>query len=59
MKITMDSIFDLTVKELEGVEFSSDSMEMEIHDLLATNLILHIALTDPNKSLFSYKNFIN
>jgi len=59
MKITMDSIFDLTAKELEGVEFSSDSMEMEIHDLLATNLILHVALTNPNKSLASYKNFIN
>lgn len=51
MKITMDSIFDLVSRELEGVKFSSDSMELEVYDLLATNLILHAALMDPNKAL--------
>ena len=59
MKITMDSIFDLTAKELEGVEFSSDSMEMDMHDLFATNLILQVALTNPNKDISSYKRYIN
>jgi hypothetical protein len=55
----MESIFDLTANELEGVEFSSDSMEMDMHDLFATNLILQVALTNPNKDISSYKRYIN
>lgn len=48
MHLTMDSIFDMAAQELDGVKFASDSMENKIFDLLATNLILHAALTDPN-----------
>lgn len=44
MGITMDSLFDLVAKELEGVKFASDDAEMETYDLLAANLILHAAL---------------
>ena len=55
MNITMDSLFSLVAKELEGVEFSSDAMEMEIYDLLATNLILHAALMNRDVPLKEYE----
>lgn len=47
--MTMESIFDLVAKELKGVKFSSDSMELEVYDLVATNMILTFALMDKEK----------